>query len=260
MKLTILGSGTYQPELERHSSAYLIEINNSKICFDFGRGAIDQLLKLGIRPNEIDAVFISHFHPDHVNELLALVHITIASVPKNLLVNEKPRLKPLKIYGPKETRERIDYLRKSAFLDYFPMDWLQVFELEDGSEVSDKNWKVRAYQTEHTKETRSLCYRLTSGKEIIAYSGDSVDCPGLRKAVSDADLAVIEASWPEEVKSRSHLTGKRTGRIAQENKVKKLILTHASPYYLKNFNPKKDAQKYFKGEIIIAKDLLSFDI
>ncbi len=47
MKLTILGSGTYQPELERHSSAYLVEIassqaprNDTNICFDFGRGAI----------------------------------------------------------------------------------------------------------------------------------------------------------------------------------------------------------------------------
>jgi len=45
MKLTILGSGTYQPELKRHSSSYLLEIGKQKLAFDFGRGALDQLLR-----------------------------------------------------------------------------------------------------------------------------------------------------------------------------------------------------------------------
>jgi len=47
MKLTILGSGTYFPELNRHFSSYLIQTNGLNLVFDFGRGALDGLIKQG---------------------------------------------------------------------------------------------------------------------------------------------------------------------------------------------------------------------
>ena len=104
MKLTILGSGTYQPELTRHSSAYLVETDSgAKICFDFGRSAIDQLLKLNIRITEIDAVFISHWHGDHVADIIALLHYTVAPLPDDISVFRPIRKNPLKIYGPTGT-------------------------------------------------------------------------------------------------------------------------------------------------------------
>lgn len=94
MKLTILGSGTYQPEVDRHGSAYLIQINNQNLVFDFGRGAIDQLLKVGVHVNQIEAVFISHWHGDHVNDLIGLLHVTISPPADHDLwpVRQKPIL------------------------------------------------------------------------------------------------------------------------------------------------------------------------
>ena len=73
-------------------------------------------------------------------------------------------------------------------------------------------------------------------------------------------MAIIEASWPKDLNPRGHLYAEQAGRIAQEAGVKKLILTHISPYYYNKFEIKKLASKYFKGPIYIAKDLDSYKI
>lgn len=258
MKLTILGAGTYQPELERHSAAYLIETDKAKICFDFGRGAIDQLLQLGVHVNQIDAIFISHWHSDHISDLLPLLHITIAA-PADLVADWIPRKKPLKIYGPDRPLERIEFLMKVSYLDYSKLDNIEVKEISEDV-IKGDHWTIKSYLAKHNPETESLCFRLESGDKILAYSGDTTDCEGLRKAIKNVDLAMIEAGWPEKVKPKTHLTGLRAGKIAQEENVKKLVLTHVAPYYLKNGNPVQDAAKYFKGGIVLAQDLLKIDI
>jgi len=265
MKLTILGSGTYQPELDRHSSSYLVETDDGqKICFDFGRGAVDQLLKIGVHINQLDAFFISHWHPDHVSDLLPLLHITIAA-PGDLATDWIPRKKPLKLYGPQGTIEKLDLLRKATFLDYFKMEGnIEVREIADDS-IDSQDWQVKSFKTVHIPprikiDTPALCYRMESNDKVFAYSGDTIESEGLARAIKDADLAIIEASWPEKVKPGSHMTGQRAGKVAEKNGVKKLVLTHMSPLYLKDFDPKKDAKKYFKGEVILAKDLLEFEL
>ncbi|MCL5407412.1 MAG: ribonuclease Z [Patescibacteria group bacterium] len=257
MKLTILGSGTYQPELKRHSSAYLLEVGKEKICFDFGRGATDQLLKLDIRITEIDALFISHWHGDHVADLIALLHYTTAPLSNDVSLLRPIRTKPLKIYGPKGTVENI-----RAFLNIirYGKNELANLEVEELSEdeIGSNHWTVHSYLTDH--KPNALCFRLEAENKIFAYSGDTLESEGLKKAIKNANLAIIEAGWPEEINPKTHMTGQKAGRIAQEQNVEKLILTHMSPLYLKNFDPAQDAQKHFRGEIILAKDLMKFEI
>lgn len=264
MKLTILGSGTYQPELDRHSSSYLVETEKSKICFDFGRGAVDQLLKVGVHINQLDAIFISHWHPDHVSDLLPLLHITIAA-PGDLATDWIPRKKPLKLYGPKETGERLDLLRKATFLDYFELKGnIEIQEIANDT-IAGEDWQVKSYETTHIParikiETPALCFRLESGEKTLAYSGDTIETKGLENAIKNTDLAIIEAAWPDKVDPKTHLTGTRAGKIAESNGVKKIVLTHMSPLYMKDFGPKKDAEEYFKGEVILAKDLMEITV
>lgn len=257
MKLTILGSGTYQPELERHSAAYLIQTNRQKICFDFGRGAVDQLLKIGVHVNQIDAVFISHWHGDHINDLIALLQVTISPPADHGLW--PVRQKPLKIFGPKGTLTKIktivDVMHENPELRN-----LEIKELAAGESIEIDNFKVLSFLAKHNLDIQAFCYRLESDNKVFAYSGDTVESDRLAKAISNADLAVIEAAWPDKVNPKTHLTGTRAGKFAAESNVKNLVLTHIAPYYLKNFDPKKDAEKYFKGEVILAKDLLKIDI
>ena len=256
MKLTILGSGTYQPELERHSAAFLVETSNSKICFDFGRGAVDQLLKLGISITQIDALFITHWHLDHVADLMPLLQYTVSPLPDDLSIT-LPRQKPLIIYGPKGTKARIDSILK---IGYEKENYLLIKELGQNEKITGNDWEVTTFSTDHVPDMDCLCYRLKSNDKILAYSGDSIQTEGLKEAIKGADLAIIESSWPKKVDPKSHLTGEQAGKIAQEQGVEKIVLTHLAPYYLKNFDPVSDAKKYFQGEVVLAEDLATMEI
>ncbi len=260
MELTVLGSGTYQPTLDRHPSSYLVKTGNQNLIFDFGRGVLDQLMKLGIQYYDIDAIFISHLHADHSSELSSLLHIALAEPAMG-----KKRRKKLFIYGPQGLLKTYNYILKAFELDreFKPKYPILVKELSDEAIIKDKGWLINSYTVEHgvpNSKLKSLAYRFISGKKILAYSGDCGDCPGLHKAVKNADLAIIEASWPKELKPKMHLTANQAGQIAEKERVKKLVLTHISPYYLSHFNVKKIAQKYFHGFILIANDLMKIRI
>ena len=257
MKLTILGSVTYQPELERRSAAYLIQTASQNICFDFGRGAIEQLLKVGVHVNQLDAIFITHWHGDHVNDLTALLQVTISPPADHGLW--PVRQKPLKIVGPEGTLDKIraivDVIHENPELKN-----LEIREVKDGESIEIDNIKVFSYLATHNPGLIPLCYRLESEGKVFAYSGDSVESDGLAKAIANADLAIIEAAWPDEVKPKTHFTGSRAGKFAAENGVKKLIITHMAPLYMQKYNPKKDVEEFFKGDVILAKDLLEIEI
>lgn len=256
MELTILGSGTYQPELTRHASSYLIKIGKQKLMFDFGRGVLDQLLKLNIHYNDIDAIFISHAHADHCSELASFLHIALAEPEKG-----RKRRKAITIYGPKGIKKVINHISNAfGFKKFQPRHKIKVKELADNSAVRDQSWIMKSYNVKHAQNIKCLSYRLKSKNKVLAYSGDTEDCPGLRKAVEKADLAVIEASWPQGVNLKGHMAAESVGKIAHELKIKKLVLTHIAPYYLKNLDIKKEAKQFYKGPVLIAKDLMKIKI
>ena len=74
MKLTILGSGSPEAYARRASSGYLVEIGDTKILFDCGGGVVDRLLKAGFIPSDVDFLFFSHLHSDHMMDYGRLVH------------------------------------------------------------------------------------------------------------------------------------------------------------------------------------------
>jgi len=255
MEITVLGSGTYQPELKRHCSGYLIKISRQNLVFDFGRGTLDQLLKLGINYFDIDSIFISHTHADHCSELSSFLHITLARPP-----TAKFKERDLTIYGPKGLKKNLNHiLRAFNLTKYWPLRNIKVKELVNNSVVKGKSWMVQSYIVKHSPTLNCLAFRLKSKNKILAYSGDTEDCLGLRKACKNADLAIIEASNPKGFGS-GHMTGEIVGQLAQDSKLKKLILTHISPRYLKNFNVKKEVKKFYEGPVFIAKDLMKIKI
>jgi ribonuclease BN (tRNA processing enzyme) len=256
MRLTILGSGTYQPELKRHCASHLIQIGRQNLVFDFGRGCLNQLLMLGINYYDIDAIFISHTHPDHFSELASFLHIALFEPGQARL-----RRKPITIYGPRGIIKAVNHLSLAMGLKSAQPKYPVITkEMTSGKIIKGKGWKITVYPTFHVKDINSLAWRLIIGRKIFAYSGDSGDSLGLRQAIKNADLGLIEASWPKELEPKMHLTAEQAGKICQESGVKKLVLTHVSPYYRQNFDIRKEAKKYFKGPVLLAKDLMKIKI
>ena len=256
MKVTILGSGSYQPEYKRHSASHFVQIDKQNLVFDFGRGVLDQLQKSKVEYYQIDKIFISHLHSDHWSEIAPFLHIALAEP-----LTDKLRKKDITIYGPVGFKKAYNLLLTAFDLKKFnPKYKVGVVELKNNSVVKGKNWTIKSHLVKHSSRHKCLGYRLTSKGKVLAYSGDTEDCPGLRKACHQADLAIVETSWPEKLKPKGHMTGKSVGQMAEQEKIKKLVCTHMSPYFLKHFDVKKIVKKYYKGPVVIAKDLMEIII
>src|SRR3989338_4509274 len=124
MKLTILGSGTAAPMLDRNNAGYLLEIDNEKLLFDSGAGTIRRLLELKVDLFDIDNIFYTHLHNDHINDLGAIIWSNNYGMK---------RKKPLNIYGPKEFKKYfkmlMDRILKPTKLNY----GINVKEMWNGS-------------------------------------------------------------------------------------------------------------------------------
>src|SRR5438046_9477557 len=107
MKVTLLGTATPFPNAERFGSAILVEGAGTKLLFDCGRGVVLRLTQAGVSPKEVDALFLTHLHSDHV------VGIPDLWLSGWLL----GRSKTLPIWGPKGTSCMVRHLAKAFDFD-----------------------------------------------------------------------------------------------------------------------------------------------
>src|ERR687889_2807843 len=73
MEITVVGSGTVVPRLERRQSCVAVEAGGETLVFDLGSGAVRGMLHAGLDPFAVDRVFFTHFHPDHTVDLVTLL-------------------------------------------------------------------------------------------------------------------------------------------------------------------------------------------
>jgi len=249
MKLTILGSGTFVPELNRNCSGYLVELGKEKIILDFGRGTIHNLLKMKINLYELDKIFISHMHTDHSSELPPFISFIINSPEKKELKNKYI------IYGPKGIKKRLNKLLESFNLHkHKNLGRIQIKELSNKDVIKWNNWKIKPFKVKHGNNLNCLSYRIESEKKVLFYLGDSAYSEELIKGCQNSDVAILEATLPEKWKSKEHMNGKEAGKLATKANVKNLIITHVANTYLSDV--KKDVRKEYKGKFSIAKDLM----
>ncbi|HAF13556.1 MAG TPA: MBL fold metallo-hydrolase, partial [Blastocatellia bacterium] len=110
-KVTLLGTGTPIPMVERFGPSILVEAGSEKLLFDCGRGAAIRLWQLHIPMRDVTAVFFTHLHSDH-----------IVGFPDLWLTGWLPppfghRTEPMHVYGPRGTKQMILHLEKAYRAD-----------------------------------------------------------------------------------------------------------------------------------------------
>ena len=249
LTVTVLGSGTGVPSLDRCAAGYLVETVGQTALLDCGPGVVRQVLSAGRDVTDIEAVFVTHTHPDHVADLVPLFHAL------NLL--DQPRDEPLRLYGPSGIAEFVE--QRVIPVSYPP----QAFELSM-EEVSDQfHWGevlVTVEETVHTERLPSLAFRFEAGGRSVVFSGDGEDSPGLRSLAAAADLLVLDCSFPNRRKVPGHMSAGECGRLAHAAGAQRVLLSHLYPTAPADGDRVTECRAHFSGEVLLAEDLMVLEV
>lgn len=216
MELIVLGAGpAYTDRVGATGAAYLVMSGGTAVLLDLGQGSFPRLAS-EIEPSRLDAVVVSHLHPDHFIDLVPLRHY---------LVYEFAPRRRVRVLGPAGLAERIDALHATAG---FTLAALDVEPLEDGAVVEIGEVVVEPRRVTHTADSFGFRVASTGGGPALVYSGDCGRAADLAPLLRPGDTLLAEVSFgPGPVpEGAMHLDGPAVGELAASNRAARVLLTH----------------------------------
>ncbi len=222
MRLTVIGCSGSFPGPESPASCYLLEAEHEgrtwRILLDLGSGALGALQRY-VDLADLDAVLLSHLHPDHCADLLGL-YVVRRYRP------DGPLPAKLAVYGPAETAVRLGLMYHG--LESGGMDGEFAFSVvTDAEPFTVGPFRCVPYAVNHPVEAYG--YRVEADGAVLAFTGDTDDCPNLDPLLAGADLALLDSAFVDgrDDARGIHLSGSRAAAAAvRAGGVGRLVLTH----------------------------------
>ncbi|HXW38650.1 MAG TPA: MBL fold metallo-hydrolase, partial [Acidimicrobiales bacterium] len=207
LSLTVLGCDGSWVGPGGAGSSYLVRSASTVLVLDCGPGSFARLQLAG-DPAHLDAVVLSHHHPDHWTDLFALA--THAR-----LVLERQ----VDVYAPADLPDRTGLVREPA---------LRWHAVTAGDEVRIGDARCGFHRTEHVAET--LAVRVDASGRALGYSADSGPGWSLGELGTGLDLALCEATYTAESEGTAdHMSGRQAGAQARTAAASRLMVTHRWP-------------------------------
>lgn len=256
MRLTVLGSSASQPAAGDASSGYLVSAGETgtrtHVLLDCGSGVLGNLLQHAALP-ELSAIFVSHMHPDHYIDLIAMRY--------GLRYGEHGA-RTVDVYLPPGGVAQLQAVSEAiSKTQPFFAGALDLHEYVPGVPVAVGGLTVTPHAVVHGIPSHGV--RVSDGHATLAYSSDTVMCPELESLAKGADVLLAENTLgggaPDHHYPRTHLSAAEAGMVAGLGGVGTLVLTHFW-HTADRALAQQEAAATFTGRVIVGRPHLQVEV
>jgi ribonuclease Z len=274
IKVTLLGTGGVAPVMSRFGASTLIEAGGHKYLFDAGRGALLRLTQLGVRWQDIDGVFVTHLHSDHV-----------VGFPDLLLTGwlvNPGRNRPLRVWGPKGTEKMLSHLISAFEFDIRLRQLddraaaegivVQTSDIAEGVVLRDGDLTITAFDVDHSPVTPALGYRIDYRGRSVVLSGDTRVSENLIRHSSGVDLLIHEvavratferAGVPAQrvnAVMERHVSPQQAGEIFARTKPRLAVYSHVAQSTATEQDVIPQTREKYSGALELGEDLMVIEV
>jgi len=270
LRVTLLGTGTPRPLMERFGASILVEAGGEKMVFDCGRGCTQRLYQMKVPLAEVNHLFLTHLHSDHTT-----------GIPDLWLTGWIfERKQPFEVIGPKGTKEMMQGLEKAYAFDIhtrrdvdekFSAEGVRVIARDVGEGVVyEKNGvKVTAFLVDHGPVKPAFGYRIDYNGRSVVLSGDTRPSENLVKHAQGVDLLVHEVyaepagAQIDAIEERiiaHHTTPEQAGEIFTRVKPKLAVYSHIGRGTVTREEIIRGTRKTYSGPLEVGEDLMVIEV
>ncbi len=220
IKVTLLGTGSPPPVIDRFGPSVLVEAGNQKLIFDVGRGSLQRLTQAAVKPRDITAVFFTHLHSDH---LVGFPDLWLTG-----WVNGR-REKAVRAFGPAGTvrmmarlEEAFDFDIKIRLYDDRPPPegiHIEAKDIVEGLVYDSDGVKVTAFDVDHDPIKPAFGFRVDFAGRSVLISGDTRYSENLIKFAKGVDLLIHEVVSLDSLRRANY----------SDERIRTIINHHTSP-------------------------------
>jgi ribonuclease Z len=214
IRVTLLGTGSPPPRMDRFGPSTLIEVGEQKFLFDCGRGAAQRLQQIGIPFTQLDRLLLTHLHSDH---LVGIPDLWLSGWIFG-------RATPFRVWGPEGAQSLMHHLEQAFQADIhirrdlderFPAEGIETptVEFEEGVVYEEAGVKITAFNVDHRPVEPAFGFRIEHAGRTVVLSGDTTYAENLVRFAHGADLLVHEVCAPEAMRKQSFRSAETTQRI-----------------------------------------------
>jgi len=274
IKVTLLGTGSPAPDITRFGPSTFVEAGGQKYLFDAGRGAMQRLNQIKARWQDVQGVFLTHLHSDHVVGFPDLwLTGWLVGPGRNI---------PLPVRGPRGTvkmmsllEQAFDYdLRVRPYVDRAVPEGAVILaeDIGEGVALEKDGVRITAFEVDHTPVHPAFGYRIDYGGRSVVLSGDTRVSENLIRHAQGVDLLVHEVIAPDAIEragtpperaktiASQHVTPEQAGEVFSRTMPRLAVYSHIILPTANEQDVVPQTRKTYAGPLELGEDLMVIEV
>ena len=272
--VTLMGTGCPTAVMNRFGPSTLVEAGGQKLVFDAGRGALQRLTQLGVRWQDVQGLFLTHLHSDHVVGFPDLWLTGWLVAPGRKL--------PLSVWGPSGTSSMMVHLKQAYQADIkvriaddgASPDGVKIVarDIAEGVVYDSGGVRVAAFEVDHAAVKPAFGYRIEYAGHSVVLSGDTRLSENLVRHAQGVDLLVHEVFVPSTLERAGvppdraknivayHLTPEQAGQVFTRTQPRLAVYSHICLPTAVAQDILGPTRTTYSGPLELGEDLMVIDV